>query len=282
MIELPESYVLVRQLNETIRGKRVTAATANHTPHGFAWYTGNPAEYGDKLKGKTVTGADVHSASVRIALDDMYLLIGTPIKYHASGARRPDKHQLLVEFTDGSAISCTVQMWGVMFCYRKGEEATGIPLGHITRSTPTPLDDAFDLPYFRKLMAGAEPKTMSAKALLATEQRIQGLGNGVLQDILWTARIHPKRKLTTLSEDDYGRVFSAVKTVLAAMTANGGRDTERDLFGQPGGYRTVLSKNTVGVACPVCGTAIKKEAYLGGAIYYCGHCQPLGDGPQAR
>lgn|GEM_PF-2077218 len=30
------------------------------------------------------------------------------------------------------------------------------------------------------------------KAFLATEQRIPGLGNGVLQDILWTARIHPK------------------------------------------------------------------------------------------
>lgn len=275
MIELPETCVLTRQLNETIRGKRVTAATANHTPHGFAWYTGDPVEYGQKLKGKTVAGADIFSASVRIALGDMYLLIGTPIKYHAPGERRPDKHQLLVDFADGSAISCTVQMWGVMFCYRKGDEAAGIRAGHITRSTPTPLDTAFDRAYYLNLAAAAEPRTMSAKALLATEQRIQGLGNGVLQDILWTARIHPKRKLTTLSADDHERLFDAVKSVLSEMTAQGGRDTERDLFGRPGGYRTVLSKNTVGKPCPVCGTPIRKEAYLGGAIYYCANCQPL-------
>jgi formamidopyrimidine-DNA glycosylase len=59
------------------------------------------------------------------------------------------------------------------------------------------------------------------------------------------------------------------------MTEQGGRDTERDLFGQPGGYRTILSKNTVGTGCPACGTMIGKEPYLGGAIYYCEICQPL-------
>jgi formamidopyrimidine-DNA glycosylase len=27
--------------------------------------------------------------------------------------------------------------------------------------------------------------------------------------------------------------------------------------------------------CPVCGTAIVKEAYLGGSIYYCKKCQMI-------
>ena len=27
--------------------------------------------------------------------------------------------------------------------------------------------------------------------------------------------------------------------------------------------------------CPVCGEPIVKEAYLGGAVYYCPGCQPL-------
>jgi formamidopyrimidine-DNA glycosylase len=59
------------------------------------------------------------------------------------------------------------------------------------------------------------------------------------------------------------------------MAAEGGRDTETDLYGQPGGYKTVLSKNTAGTACPKCGTMIIKEAYMGGSIYYCAGCQPL-------
>ena len=38
---------------------------------------------------------------------------------------------------------------------------------------------------------------------------------------------------------------------------------------------TLLSKNTFTEPCPGCGGAIVKEAYLGGAVYYCPVCQPL-------
>ena len=68
-------------------------------------------------------------------------------------------------------------------------------------------------------------------------------------------------------------MYRAVKSVLCKMTSCGGRDTERDLFSFPGGYRTILSKNTVGTPCPACGTSIRKEAYLGGSIYVCEGCQ---------
>jgi formamidopyrimidine-DNA glycosylase len=57
------------------------------------------------------------------------------------------------------------------------------------------------------------------------------------------------------------------------MTEQGGRDTERDLFGCFGGYKTILSKNTVDTPCLVCGTVIKKEPFMGGSIYYCPGCQ---------
>lgn len=41
------------------------------------------------------------------------------------------------------------------------------------------------------------------------------------------------------------------------------------------GYKTKLSKNTVDKPCPVCGNIIKKEAYMGGSIYFCPTCQKL-------
>jgi formamidopyrimidine-DNA glycosylase len=70
-------------------------------------------------------------------------------------------------------------------------------------------------------------------------------------------------------------MFTSLKTVLNEMAHQGGRDTERDLFGCPGGYRTILSKNTAGKTCPVCGSKIRKEAYLGGSTYTCEGCQAL-------
>jgi formamidopyrimidine-DNA glycosylase len=54
--------------------------------------------------------------------------------------------------------------------------------------------------YVRNLLSGEKLSSLSAKAFLATEQRIPGLGNGVAQDILFTAKIHSKRKMSTLSE----------------------------------------------------------------------------------
>ena len=201
------------------------------------------------------------------------LSVSAPIRYYAQGEKRPKVHQLLIEFDDGTAISSSAQMWGGFFCFPIGTQG-GSHDAQIARERPSPLTDAFDRAYLGTLFDEETPK-LSAKAFLATEQRIPGLGNGVLQDILWTARIHPKRKMGELAAGEVDAMYDAVKTVLAQMTAGGGRDTERDLFWNPGGYKTILSRNTVDLPCPACGTTIRKEAYLGGNIYYCGGCQKM-------
>jgi formamidopyrimidine-DNA glycosylase len=192
---------------------------------------------------------------VEIAIGDAVALFtdGVVLRFHAASEERPRKHQLLIEFEDGTALSASVQ----------------------ARGKPSPLSDEFDSVYFDGLLSPSEVRKLSAKALLATEQRIPGLGNGVLQDILHRARVHPRRKTATLTDGEQVALFESVKSTLQEMTAQGGRDTERDLFGQPGGYRTRLSRNTVDRPCPVCGGAIIKQAYMGGAVYFCEGCQKL-------
>ena len=273
MIELPEAIVLANQVTRTLAGKRITQAVANQSPHKFAWYSGNPAEYTQKLAGKTITSARGVGCHVEISADDMLLVLGTPLHYHDEGEKHPSKHQLLLEFEDLTAMSATVQMWGGLFCFRR-DEPGGMPDYHIARKTPSPLSDEFDRAFFDRLF-NQETGKLSVKAFLATEQRIPGLGNGVLQDILWNAHIHPRRKVNELTEEAVQTMFQTVKFVLRDMTMKGGRDTERDLFGCSGGYQTILSKNSVGKPCPACGVTIAKEAYLGGSIYYCAGCQPL-------
>ena len=108
---------------------------------------------------------------------------------------------------------------------------------------------------------------------MATEQRVPGLGNGILQDILFEAGIHPKRKLNTFSMKEKRALYHGSLAVIKAMAEQNGRDTEKDLFGNPGGYGTAMSRKTVGQPCPKCGDLIRKEAYMGGSIYYCPSCQ---------
>ena len=107
------------------------------------------------------------------------------------------------------------------------------------------------------LISGVKPSAR-AKAFLATEQRIPGLGNGCLQDILFRAGWNPRKQLEDWPDRDGDKVFHAIKDVM--------------------GDRTLMSRNTLGRGCPVCGQEVVKEAYLGGTVYYCPVCQPLDSG----
>jgi formamidopyrimidine-DNA glycosylase len=276
MMEMPEAMTIARQINQTIRGKHILKVTAGYTPHKFAWYHGDPQGYGELLEDKRVDEARALGGMVEIKAGDVSILLsdGAAPRYHGQNESRPKKHQLLMEFDDSSAMSATVQMYGGMQCFHpEGFENVYYT---VAQEKPSPLTEEFNADYFDELISSSSVQKLSAKAFLATEQRIPGLGNGVLQDVLWYAKIHPKKKISTLSAEQKHNLFRSVKTIIADMTENGGRDTEKDLFGCNGGYITRLSKNTVGSACPVCGGVIINETYMGGSIYHCEGCQVQG------
>lgn len=272
MLEIPEAAVLAQQIKQTISGKTIQQVTAAQSPHKFAWYSGDPAAYPGRLAGKTIKSAAARGGMVEIEAGDAVLLFsdGVNLRWHASPAEQPPKHQLLLEFDDGSALSASVAMYGGLLCFQQGTSDN--PYYLVALGKPSPLGEAFTPEYFSGLFT-PEMDKLPLKGFLATEQRIPGLGNGVLQDILYNARLHPKRKVNTLSAGQRESLFEAVSATLRAMTLGGGRDTERDLFGNEGGYATKMSKNTVGKPCPVCGSLILKEAYMGGSIYTCPGCQ---------
>lgn len=275
MMELPEAVTIAGQINRTVSGKRISSVTVSHTPHKLAWYYGEPRKYPDLLTGKAIGRADARGGLVEVNAGNASILFGegVGVRFHGPQEPRPSKHQLLIEFGDDSALSAAVQMYGGLGAFLAGELEN--PYYKVAKEKPSPISPAFNRIYFDRIMFAPEVKKLSLKALLATEQRIPGLGNGVLQEILFKAGMHPKRKLHTLSEIDHRILFDSIKKTLAAMADRGGRDTELDLFGDPGGYKTLLSKNAVNKPCPLCGTPIKKEAYMGGSVYYCETCQRL-------
>ena len=275
MIELPEALNLAGQISDTIHGKRVASVIAVQTPHKLAWYYGEPQKYSDLLVGKTIEKANAYGGLVEIKAENANILLGdgAGIRFHRKNEPRPAKHQLLIEFDDYSAVSVSIQMYGGIGAFLEGELDN--IYYRVAKEKPSPFSPAFDKFYFERLISAQEVQKLSLKALLATEQRIPGLGNGILQDILFNAKMHPKKKVNTLAETEKEVLFNSVKTTVSAMATLGGRDTELDLFGCPGGYKTILCKNTVNKPCPVCGTIIKKEAYMGGSVYYCEKCQML-------
>ena len=116
---------------------------------------------------------------------------------------------------------------------------------------------------------------MSAKAFLATDQHFPGIGNGVIQDILFNAKINPRTQISTLTDKEKDSLYSCTVETLSKMEKSGGRNTEVDIYGKNGTYKTLMSKETYSKPCPICCSSIVKETYLGGSVYYCPNCQPL-------
>lgn len=273
MIELPEAHVLSRQLARIIKGKKITDVIANYSPHKFAWFYKNPDDYAALLTGKTIENAEPNGGQVEIFAEDVRLVFtdGVNLRYIEPGGKLPLKHQLLIGFDDDSCIAASVQMYGGLWCFRAGQLDS--PYYLVAKEKPYALSEAFSEAYFLDLLNREDMQKKSVKAALATEQSIPGLGNGVLQDILFNAFLHPRKKVSVLTEKEKVTLFRSLKTTLSEMCREGGRDTEKDLLGVKGGYITRLSKNALGKPCPRCGGSIVRESYLGGNVYYCNQCQ---------
>ncbi len=275
MFELPEFTTLAKQMNETLKGKRIESGKLGNSPHKFVWYNRKPDEFAKLTKGKTIGAARAKGKWLFVGVEPGYLLVfgecGGKILYHPAGIEPPSKYHLLLHFDDGSSLSAMTQMWGAMELYEKGKERNR---QYIKDMRTTPLEPGFTFAYFNKLIdAVAQIEKTSAKGLLTQNQLIPGLGNAIAQDILFRARLHPKHSIDDLTKNQRRQLYNAIVKTVKQVIAKGGRYDEYDLYDKPGKYVRLMDKHAVERPCPECGRRIEKMAYLGGACYFCPSCQ---------
>ena len=272
MIELPEALTIARQMNKELKGKCIESSVYMDSPHRFAFYNRErtPEEYETILNGRAIGQVVGQASHILIPLEPGYVLKlgdgGERILFHKDENTLPKKHQLLLHFEDDTYLTVSIQGWGAVEIEQQAKFRAYKP------GRTSPLSDAFTLEYFRGLFAGlTDRKTI--KHFLISEPGIPGVGNGCLQDILFRARIHPKRRRLDLSEEDQQALHRAIVDTLEQAVAQGGRDTERDLYNQLGGYPKILDSSKRGEPCPECGRPIEKMNHLGGSCYLCPSCQ---------
>lgn len=271
MLELPESYTISKQIEERLAGKIISYIDVLHTPHRFAFFSGDKNRYEEYLEGQTIIGATYYGGMIQINTEDSMILLsdGAYPKYYEEEKKFPKTHQFAVYFDDETALFVSVQMYGFISICPKGECREGYYLS--SSSKPDPLTDSFTYEYFKGLYPSE--RKLSAKAFLATEQRIPGLGNGVLQDILWDAGIDPRFSMREATEEDFQALYDSIRKKLKEMCDSGGRDTEKDLLGNKGKYISQLCKYSLHEPCMKCGCEIHKASYMGGTVYFCEQCQ---------
>jgi formamidopyrimidine-DNA glycosylase len=284
MIELPEAIFISSQINENLIGKVVDKVIKDQNPHKFAFPMKDsdqigseyvPADFQKILKGKAIKKSWSDSNIIFVQLGSDYLLSlgcgGENIIYHENDDSIPKKHQLLIEFTDNTFLTVTISGWGEVRLM-KVNEVDKHP--HIDKNKIDPLSKNFTLTKFYEMIEQLpENKKCSAKKFYITDPGLRGIGNGVIQDIFFLAKIHPKREMKTLSQKERKTLYETTRTELQKMVRLGGRDSEKDLFGNNGGYQKVMHSKSKGTPCPECQTPITKQQYLGGSIYVCPTCQ---------
>ncbi len=276
MIEFPEAITIARQIDKELKGKQIASGVRGSSPHKFA-FTGKYSneEFAAIVKDKTVGTARAEGWIILTNLEPDYVLSlgcgGEQILYHTSEKTLPRKHQLLLNFRDDTYLTVTVSGWGEVRLIKQSE-IPNHPL--IKKNAISPLSDAFSFAYFNSLFDEIpENSRISAKYFIISKPRIWGVGNGCTQDILYRAKIHPKRQMASLSVEERQILYETIRQTLVEMVELGGRDSEVDLYNQRGGYQRILHSKAVGHPCPKCGTPIEKIQYLGGAAYFCPSCQ---------
>jgi formamidopyrimidine-DNA glycosylase len=278
MIEIPEATTIALQMKDELTGKTIKKFSRGNLTHKFLWLNRPDEEFEAITPGLVVKGASSFGRSIYLHLGSHMLWwgdTGGKLLYHPSGEKLPKKYHLILNFKDNSALTFAMQMWGSVKLLDRSEfdhipkEETGIP----------PLAPDFTFDRFGQMLEAYPEKTAKGiKGFLVatgyvTPDHISGLGNAIVQDILFSARLSPKRKILDITMAEQKRLYDSIQKTVAEAIELGGRYDERDLYNQPGGYVRLMDSKSIGTPCPNCCQEIIKLSYLGGACYLCQNCQ---------
>ncbi len=275
MFELPELTTIASQMSATVEGKAISEGFLGNTPHKFVWYNREHDEFSQLVQGKRLGHPHAEGKWLFVPLELGYVLLvgewGGRILYHEAPADPPNKYHLYLALEDGSGVSATTQMWGGVGLFEEGRERE---YTYVKDMRIQPSENEFTFEYFASLAQEARAGgKRSVKGLLTQEGFVPGVGNAIAQDIMFRARLNPKRDLADLTEDQLRALYGETVSTVRDATQAGGRNDERDLFGNTGGYVRLMDAKATGRPCPNCGTPIEKLQYLGGACYVCPACQ---------
>jgi formamidopyrimidine-DNA glycosylase len=119
------------------------------------------------------------------------------------------------------------------------------------------------------------PKTPIKSALL-NQKLLRGVGNIYADESLFRAGIRPRRRATSITRKQLGKLFTAVKEVLKEAIVLGGSSISDyvDADGEEGFFQ--LQHRVYGresEPCLVCYTPIKRVVIAGRSSHYCPRCQ---------
>jgi len=277
-IELPEAKILAEQMNKELRDKRIKSYhLQDYERLQKIGMLDKDTKSFDQLVNGKIESVISRGNVIRVKLNNgMNLILGPEyggkIFYHTSEKTVPNKFHLKVNFSDDTALTVRLTSMGLIHAMKDNElKRSYVFRRDFNPEVISPIDEEFTFERFSKLLA--DNNRMLKSVLVGKDAVVVGLSNSAYQDILYRARLHPKRKASELNKDERRALYDAIKLMLQERIRLKGKDQFYDLYGNQGSYTPAMGPNMKQQTCPVCGTPIEKLSVGGGHTYFCSKCQ---------
>ncbi|MFX0537542.1 Fpg/Nei family DNA glycosylase [Ornithinimicrobium sp. Y1847] len=283
MPELPEVQALVDFL-----GSRMVTQVVTDVELGSIAVLKTFDPPPDALVGAPVDEVSRHGKFVDVDVDGIHLV------FHLARAGwlrwydevpdtrvRPGKSPiaLRLRLDDGAGFDLTeagTKKGLAAYVVRSPEEVPGVAaLG------PDPLAEEFGEAEFAALLAG---RRTQIKGLLRDQTVLAGVGNAYSDEVLHAAKLSPFALASSLTEEQVGELYSALRTTLtAAVLAAEGKPAAELKDAKRAGMNV---HGRTGEQCPVCGDVVHEVSFADSSLQYCPTCQtggkPLADRRTSR
>lgn len=266
MPEIPEIASLASQMDIALRGKTIQSIEILQPK----CLNCPPEEFALNMTRASITAAKHHGKWIQMETSKGWLLINLGMGGEILLVDRnslPEKRRLIIDFSDNTCLSINFWWFGhVHYSPRLEEHAPTVKLG------PDVLSVSHD-----DFLCMTKNQRTGVKTFLLNQSRIAGIGNAYIHDILFLAKIHPLRRVDSLTSEEMDQLYEGIQKGLRPSLEKGGAFYEVNLFGQKGGFtmEDILVGYRENQPCPTCQTPIIKIKTGSTSSFICPKCQIL-------
>jgi formamidopyrimidine-DNA glycosylase len=268
MPEWPDLHVLQRRITAALAGKRVTAVRV-HDPLVLR----ATRAFDDALVGRVLRDVAHRGRFLAFTFDDGMRVVVNPMLSGLFDLLPPTTKirattAFALTFENGTDLRYRDDTrMGKVYLLAPGASDVQVPQLSAQGEEAGALSWTAD--EFAKRAKGTRRELRN---LLMDDEFIAGIGNAYADEILWAAKLHPKRRVATLDDGEMDRLRGALHSVLERAA----EIVEAQLPPELGTkIRTHMNvRGRAGEPCPRCGTKIVRTRHGLDEMYVCPKCQP--------
>ncbi len=268
MPELPEVENVKRRLAPELTGRRIEEVAILRP------VVAHPSEEGfcSKAGGKTIAAVERRGKFLFLCLDDgarilVHLRMTGRLLVSASDAPLPPHTHAIFFLSDKNRLLFSdARRFGRLWLIEKDEKDI---FSGVEKLGYEPFDENLTAAF---LFERYKKRGIAVKQALLEQTAVAGIGNIYADESLFAAKIRSDRPVSSLSIEEWIRLYESVKSVLSAAIERNADYThgEKSSKNRPPRFQVYGRANK---PCRCCGMPVSRIAIAGRSSYFCPNCQ---------